>query len=160
MNMDKITIVNDNGDGIYEVICDNSQIRYYVNEKKKTVAAVMYNCRKQAHKEVCEIFGRLKFWRCINVVIKDTYRGKSHCIGTDKFDLETGMRIAREHMLAKYYRDYFNALDKDAEILCRVHEAIHEKLGTLYCRAHTFTNRSLENQKKANLYKENSENLT
>ena len=99
--MDKYQIINDKGNGIYEVVKETSKIHYYVNENTGTVVAVMRDCRFDAAKSIMFPYG-------INLVgllwLKDTYRGKATCLKGDIFDLEKGMIIARRNMLKKYYR--------------------------------------------------------
>lgn len=108
--MSKYNIINDNGEGIYEVRPERSQIRYYVNEPKKTVVAVMENGSDQFNEEIRSFMLNLTkdydMFCGYRIKPSKTYKGKAHCIGTDEFDLETGMRIAREHLLASYYYDY------------------------------------------------------
>ena len=109
----KYKIVNNNGDGVYEVICPKSNIHYYVNEQKRTVAAVMDNARQELINELRSINSKFnilywfhkEFINLIDTNMKSTYKGKSYCQPEDKFNLELGMKIAREHMLAKYYVD-------------------------------------------------------
>ena len=109
----KYRIINDNGEGIYEVVCDKSNIRYYVNEQKKTVAAVMEDAVNEFRNELDRLLDKTfgftwetnKYYDYALHYIKRVYRGKAHCIRNDVFDVETGMRVAREHMLANYYLD-------------------------------------------------------
>ena len=115
--MSEYKIINDNGNGVYEVEFENSNIHYYVNENKKTVAAVMRECRPRATREFIKIIESVTDFRFyvpellkkFSENMKETYRGKAHCIGGDEFNLKTGMKIAREHMLADYYKDYCRA---------------------------------------------------
>lgn len=41
-------------------------------------------------------------------MIKGTYKGKSRCCSEDDFDIKTGISIARNKALAKYYKDSLN----------------------------------------------------
>ena len=115
--MSEYKIINDNGNGVYEVEFENSNIHYYVNENKKTVAAVMRECRTRAEREFIKTiifitefgFYYPELLKKFSENMKETYRGKAHCIGGDEFNLKTGMKIAREHMLADYYKDYYCA---------------------------------------------------
>ena len=112
--MDKYQIINDKGNGIYEVVKETSKIHYYVNENTGTVVAVMRDCRFDA-----EIAIRRMFPYPIgpigsrgSLLLKDTYRGKATCLKGDIFDLEKGMIIARRNMLKKYYRAKIKAYRK------------------------------------------------
>lgn len=113
----KYKVINDNGSGVYEIVGNNkSQIHYYVNEQKKTVVAAMDDTKNELLVELNNLWN--KFFPTIwedpiydllenkNICfLKKSYRGKAHIVGEDVFDLETGMTIAREHMLADYYTD-------------------------------------------------------
>ena len=147
--MGKYKIINDNGEGVYEVVMEKSSIKYYVNEPKNTVVAVMGKCDRQFKYEMIRFLDEMlptdcaTCFGCYNLPsIRDTYKGKAHCIGSDKFDLETGMRIARENMLAQYYYDYAkaalsvydtvnNGLDKMADHIGIIGQRL-EKFSTLY----------------------------
>ena len=154
----KYEIVNDNGEGIYEIIPENSYIKYYVNERKKTVVAVMNDCKKQVLNEVFKSIGYLT--PAALDLLKDTYRGKSKCIGDDVFDPIKGMQIAREHMLAKYYTDYFEMLFKYSAATFKRAQDLEDKIFAIQARATKFKILSNDNWLKAHDYKSQVKDLT
>lgn len=160
--MGKYTIINDNGEGIYEVVMEKSSIKYYVNEPKNTVVAAMSHCDRQFKHEMVRFLDEMlptdcaTCFGCYNLPsIKDTYKGKAHCIGNDKFDLETGMRIARENMLAQYYYDYAKAA---LSVYDTVNNGLNKLADHIYIigqRLEKFTDLSSANYTAAEVYKEN-----
>lgn len=53
-------------------------------------------------------------------LMKDTYKGVAYCSVDDTFDLKQGMHIARDRMLAKYYkgkRNVFKSIYKSVHSL-------------------------------------------
>jgi hypothetical protein len=158
MDNNKYTIVNDNGNGIYEIEAKNSNIHYYVNENKKTVAAVMTKGRAQVGRELEDFFDKHYcsewfadvFYECeLHKFVKNTYKGKAHCIRDDKFDLDVGMRIAREHMLADYYVDRTNCFSAVADRLTNCLFALEERIALSVERAEKFIDASNENYENA-----------
>ena len=159
MDNNKYTIVNDNGNGVYEIEAKNSNIHYYVNENKKTVAAVMRNCKGQVRGELNILFEKyvpIDIWfasdfaTCeIKKFVKNTYKGKAHCIKDDKFDLETGMKIAREHMLADYYCDRTNCFIAVSDKLSNLIYELEERIAVSTERAEKFIDASNENYENA-----------
>ena len=88
----------------------NSSIYYYVDTETGTVIAVMDTVRQEIMKNVN------KFKRQTNEVgkliieyymrqsnVPRTLKGKATCGENDEFDLEFGMKLARERLLHKYY---------------------------------------------------------
>lgn len=160
--MAKYEIVNDNGEGIYEVKCEKSLIHYYVNEKKKTVVAVMDYCNYQFEKEIINFLDQIipsncaTCFGCYNLPkIRKTYRGKAHCIGSDKFDLETGMRIARENMLVGYYTDYAKAALEIYDGISEGMDKLATHIGVIGQRLEKFADLASSNYSAAEGYKNN-----
>ena len=90
---------------------------YYVDIEKGVVAALMRDPLKEASKAAGKVFNicvRNNFYPEGNY---DTFtkhlskpiRAKATCAEGDEFDLETGMKIARDRCLAKYYKKLTNA---------------------------------------------------
>ena len=88
----------------------NSSIYYYVDTETGTVIAVMDTVRQEMMRNVN------KFKRQTNEIgkliieyymrqaeIPRTLKGKATCGENDEFDLEFGMKLARERLLHKYY---------------------------------------------------------
>lgn len=84
-----------------------SKITYYIDEEKKTVVAVMTDCEYDAI-DILEKMGIRSIshnsWSMDKFMINTTYRGKAKCSPDDEWDEEEGMCIARNRMLANYYR--------------------------------------------------------
>ena len=161
--MNKYEIVNDQGNGIYEVQAEGSDIHYYVNEPKGTVVAVMDNCRRKAvyelGKKIDKYIGTTWDFDVVFDLpqLKDTYKGKARCIGGDTFNLEIGMKNAREHMLAKYYEDYCIAYTLACERVNDLYENMVFIQHNLFNRFKKFSDLSATNWAKATLYKVESE---
>lgn len=161
--MAKYNIVNDNGEGIYEVKLDKSLIHYYVNEPKKTVVAVMDYCDHQFEQEIIRFLDEIIPSNCATCLgcynlpqMKKTYRGKAHCIGGDKFDLETGMRVARENMLVNYYADYAKAAIQIYDGIAEGMDKLAEHIGIIGQRLEKFADLSSANYSAAENYKANN----
>ena len=154
MDLNKYSIVNDNGEGVYEVNTKNSNIHYYVNENKKTVAAVMKNCKGQVRRELHCLVDKIypSDWGEADLVfdceieryMKNTYKGKAHCIKDDIFDLETGMAVARAHMLAEFYCDRTNCMAAVSDRLNELMLVLEERIGLSLARAEKFIDASNE----------------
>lgn len=159
---DKYKIINDNGEGVYEIECEKSNIHYYVNEPKKTVAAVMCGAGTEFRCEIDRLIDRTFgfVWDCSAFYnygfkyIKSTYRGKAHCIKNDEFNLETGMRIAREHMLANYYVDRAIAFAAVSERIGQFLNEIDYRTDLAFQRAEKFIDISNEHYENAHSVKD------
>lgn len=163
--MTEYNIINDNGEGIYEVVSEKSDIHYYINEPKKTVVAVMRNCQDNFYSKLFEIIDPITGggWLTTKSLImstanglKETYKGKAKCIGGDSFDLSTGMRIAREHMLEKYYGDYFVACGAALNYLNKSISDLVEHTNIIYDRYEKFRIASAATRYAAENYKANN----
>lgn len=93
-----------------------TKIRYVINEDKRTVVAIMEHCGKDAwdiftHDFEAEGVDVLRLFLNIKNYLKDTYRAKAKCSLDDEWDVEIGKKIAREKMLAKYYRDLAKTME-------------------------------------------------
>lgn len=90
---------------------------YFVDIEKGVVAALMRDPLKEAEKIVEKTFNMMisvGFYPDFNYKVFEKHlskpiRAKATCAEEDEFDLETGMRIARERCLAKYYKKLTNA---------------------------------------------------
>ena len=153
MDWNKYSIVNDNGEGVYEVAAKNSNIHYYVNEPKKTVAAVMRKSRFQVYSELESLvdkvypsdWGLEYIFECeVFKYMKNTYKGKAHCVKNDHFDLETGMAVARAHMLAEFYCDRTNCMAAVSDRLNELMLMLEERIALSVNRAEKFIDASNE----------------
>lgn len=110
-----------------------SKIKYYVNEDKGTVVAVMENCEGDFltyfHNEKRKINSPFSFGYDVRYLhryhLKNTYRGKASCHPDDKFDLKRGMELARSRMLFTYYHDLLFTGFNWREDFNQIHDAVN-----------------------------------
>lgn len=94
-------------------------IKYYVNEKRRTVIAVLENttndCINYARKNV----GVPDVPNAILKVGKmpERFRVEIVCSPEDTFDVEKGKQIAKRHILANYWRSRHKAMRKVADAM-------------------------------------------
>jgi len=108
-----------------------SSIYYYVDVEAGTVVAVMDNVHDEIMQNVNKLkrqtdeFGRYvtNYW-VRKMDIPTTLKGKSICSENDEFDLDFGMKLARErllnkfyHYLAKFFIDMNNGVEEFLEYL-------------------------------------------
>lgn len=100
-----------------------NKIEYFFDEEKRTVVAVMKNCEGDVY-NILESLGIDDIMeyrtRNVNLLLKSVYRGKAKCSPEDVWNKEEGMRIARNRLLEKYYRDYSSNLNKAFEIFKKI----------------------------------------
>lgn len=86
-------------------------IKYYVNEKKRMVVAVLGGVDENVSEDALIYYFKNcgRFIREIaynqSFYIKNKYVGVAKCHPDDAFDVETGKEIAKAKCLSKYYRD-------------------------------------------------------
>lgn len=110
-------------------------VKYYIDEKNKTVVAVLKGTKFDAHKSIMKKVGRCEesffgFTDNFNTLIPDSFTGKAKCSENDVFDVEIGKMIAKQKCLEKYYRAkdkviftwYKNAKQKMNNMACLVDE--------------------------------------
>lgn len=86
-------------------------ITYIIDREKRTVAAYMEHCKYDVFYSISNIL-KSDFWdmsdlgclRYDNYMIANTYRGKAKCAPEDAWNVEEGMRIARNRLLEKYWK--------------------------------------------------------
>lgn len=102
---------------------NESKIKYYIDEEEMTIVAVMTNCEYDAIK-ILDKNGLLEIsnqnFNLDNFMINTVYRGKAKCSPEDEWDEEEGMRIARNRMLANYYRARTMALMRAESALKKI----------------------------------------
>lgn len=98
-----------------EIKKSNSQIRYLYDEEEGIVIAFVEGCKynlldalhKNAEKKnLNHMTSFLYLFDPYEVNLRDTYKGIARSSKEDKFDLETGMKIARDRALNKLYKDW------------------------------------------------------
>lgn len=90
---------------------------YFVDIEKGVVAALMRYPMKEAfnlRQKVTDLFHSNEVYldslcSAFEKYLSNPIRAKATCAEEDEFDLEIGMRIARERCLAKYYKKLTNA---------------------------------------------------
>ena len=91
----------------------SKSIRYVVNEKKRTIVAIIedtaedairYMYRKRFFLDVFPFETRMK--------MKKSYVGLARCCEEDEFDVNLGKELAKKRVLEKYYIDFLKAIDK------------------------------------------------
>ena len=94
----------------FQIIKGNFE--YFVDIEKGVVAALMRDPMMEASKlrqKVTHLFHENgvyldSIYSTFEEYLSNPIRAKATCVEEDEFDLETGMRIARERCLAKYYK--------------------------------------------------------
>ena len=80
---------------------DDRCVKYYINEKKKTIVCTIEDML------LIDEDDRFEYMR------KITVRGKAKCMPEDKFDKELGMRIARDRADICYHKVLRDTLSAD-----------------------------------------------
>lgn len=89
------------------------QLKYYVNEEKKTVICVAEDCEYDLLEELCPKFSSFSLndkhivsqsisSEAVDLFIDNKFTGKAKCDDSDIFDIEKGKTIARNKMRMKY----------------------------------------------------------
>ena len=108
-------------------------VKYYIDEKNRTVIAVLKGTRFDAHKTIMKKVGRCEesffgFTENFNTLIPDSFTGRAKCSESDVWDVEIGKMIAKQKCLEKYYRAkdraiftwYKNAQQKMKNMSCLI----------------------------------------
>lgn len=94
-------------------------IKYYVNEEKKTVVCVAeYNVADSYNKDLYKVFQAVPAALGMSKLLKQ--KGISKCSGTDVFDAEIGKRIAKARALREVYRSTQLLYQEGADSLIRI----------------------------------------
>ena len=94
-------------------------IKYYVNEEKKTVVCVAeYTIADSPDKELYKVFQGVPAALVRSKLLKQ--KGISKCSGTDIFDTEIGKRIAKARALREVYRSTQLLYQEGADSLIRI----------------------------------------
>lgn len=91
----------------------SKSIKYVVNEKKRTVVAIMEDTRNDV---VYYLANKDPYytWRMTDSFffdMKEKYVGVAKCHEKDEFSPDYGKLIARTRLLVKYYEDFNNRLN-------------------------------------------------
>lgn len=94
-------------------------IKYFVNEEKRQVIAVLENTRYDAINKIEKMLGDTEFCFCggKKYLMPNEFRAVVQCDERDEFDPEVGMRIAKERILTRYYPALDKRVDKGLEAL-------------------------------------------
>lgn len=114
-------------DNYSENVQPKSKIRYYIDEEKRTVVAVMDDCEYDAI-DVLQKMGIRKIthngYNLDKFMMNTSYCGKAKCSPDDEWDEKYGMALARNRMLENYYRSRATALMKAETVLQNILEEI------------------------------------
>lgn len=66
------------------------------------------------------------------LLMNDTYKGVAYCSVDDTFDLKQGMHIARDRMLAKYYKSKRNVFKKIYKTVHSLDAKLSEMIANTY----------------------------
>lgn len=124
MNFEDYPIQNEKRDETIQLDTEGNKFQikkgnfeYFVDIEKGVVAALMrdpmreaFNLReKVSHLSLANDVYLESLYSTFEKYLSKPIRAKAICAEEDEFDLETGMRIARERCLAKYYKKLTNA---------------------------------------------------
>lgn len=108
-----------------------SKIRYYIDEGARTIVAVMDDCSYDAI-DILAKMGieniRYDGYTMDKFMMNETYRGKAKCAPEDEWDEDEGMRIARNRMLAGYYRARTMALMRAESVLATMMDELGSRI--------------------------------
>ena len=119
MNFEDYPIQNEKKDETIQLDTEGNKFQikkgnfeYFVDIEKGVVAALMRDPMMEAFKlrqKVTHLFHENgvyldSIYSTFEEYLSNPIRAKATCSEEDEFDLETGMRIARERCLAKYYK--------------------------------------------------------
>lgn len=94
-------------------------IKYYVNEEKKTVVCVAeYTIADSPDRDIFKVFQGIPLELFREKLL--TQKGISKCSGTDVFDAEIGKRIAKARALREVYRSTQLLYQEGADSLIRI----------------------------------------
>ena len=109
----------------------DSHIHYYINKEKRTIVATMENCEFDAIK-VLDKMGLFNVsyngYNLDKFMMNSIYRGKATCSILDEWNEEVGIQIARNRMLAKYYRARTSALKRAKKVFDKMMEEFDSRI--------------------------------
>lgn len=85
-------------------------IKYFINEEKRQVIGLLENTKYDAINKIEKMLGDTEFCFCASrkYLMPNEFRAVVQCDPRDEFNIEEGMRIAKERIMKRYYP----ALDK------------------------------------------------
>ena len=94
-------------------------IKYFVNEKKRSVIGVLENTSHDCINYVCKNAGVDCIPACLLTpgLMPDSFRTEVKCHPDDEFDVEVGKKIAKERILENYWRSRRKAMIRLAKKL-------------------------------------------
>lgn len=154
MNFEDYPIQNEKKDETIQLDAEGNKFQikkgnfeYFVDIEKGVVAALIRDPMKETFKlrqKVTHLFHENgiyldSIYSAFEKYLSSPIRAKATCAEEDEFDLETGMRIARERCLAKYYKrltkafvEFNNLLDpilSFVEDSCLLYAGRYQKYG-------------------------------
>ena len=108
-----------------------SDIRYFINEEKRTVTAIHdFGIRGDAFENILKADSATPIdidWDYSGLRIDDKVVAVAKCHPEDEFDVEKGIEVARKKLLQKYNRMKFKAIERYIKTLDR-HKAVCESV--------------------------------
>ena len=103
-----------------------SNVVYYIDDEKKVVICKLMNCRYDALNCFYKIVGKHSVDRKIyeNLIMNNTFTSKATCHENDKWDVNTGKRIA----LCKTLKKYYNSKSKRIEYAASEYNSLFKRL--------------------------------
>lgn len=119
-------------------ICEtdrNGRIRYYINEEKRVVVAVLETDPFEFLEEIDSIMPRYfkEDGLFAKLFLAPVYRGKAKCHEDDEWNAELGKEYARERAFYKYHLARLKLIDKFQENLEKFDDKISKIMENAYC---------------------------
>ena len=98
-------------------------IKYYTNEEKKQIVAVLNGTRFDVIKKINKIVdsGNFAYYYNEKCLMPHSFRVVVTCDPADEFDVETGKKIAKKRIMERYYRSFDKRVEyfmKDINSMC------------------------------------------
>ena len=102
--------------------------RYFINEEKRTIVAVLDNCEGDLGERIRKVLKRhntnFRYYES-KTEMPDVFRGKARCNPQDTWDEAIGKKLAKERALEKYEKCWnrqlnliVNQFEESVETLC------------------------------------------
>lgn len=105
-------------------------IKYYVDEPKRTVVAVLDECELDAINLINKKIGYLNFFDESRYVLPKRFVGVAKCDPRDIFNVDEGKKIAKKKCLDKYHKTLHKTTDKFCTNMMRKIDRIYSALAS------------------------------
>ena len=104
-------------------------VKYYVVPEKRMVVAALNNCQYDVCNKLAKITDEMEcFVYQDKYKIPNNFRATAICHDDDVFDVETGMRIAKEKLMKRYYKHFDKKMAMFNEYLSHVNELMSRQM--------------------------------